>query len=342
MPGPVRLSAALALVSLTCLLPSALRAAAPETQAELFARLEAVRQASALRDPALKPWHLTVSFDLLDEKGTVSEKGTLEEWWIAPDRWRSKVTSPSYNAEEIADGTKHYRTKDAKQTPELIRALREQYDNPLPGEAEIRALTLDLVHQKVGGSSYDCLVLKPAHGEDNPAYCISPEANALRFSLRYHGGEEILRNQPGQFQGKAVFLSVTVSGNGKPLLQGKLDVLSTVPPESVSLVPDASLVPVTPPTRLQAGVVAGKKIGGSTPQYPAEAKRARIQGSVMLSAIIDKTGHIRALTPLWSPSRILTDSAVDAVRTWTYQPYLLNGQPVEIETQMVVNYYMGR
>lgn len=74
-----------------------------------------------------------------------------------------------------------------------------------------------------------------------------------------------------------------------------------------------------------------------TPVYPEEAKKARIQGKVVLDAVINKTGEMENLRVESGPKE-LRQSALDAVRQWTYKPYLLNGEPVEVRTTINVIY----
>src|SRR5205807_2269509 len=81
--------------------------------------------------------------------------------------------------------------------------------------------------------------------------------------------------------------------------------------------------------RISSGLAAHNKVSGSNPRYPDSAKHNRIQGTVDLRAIIDREGHIRLLQVVEAPSPDLALSAVEAVKTWQYQPYLLNGEPVE-------------
>jgi len=89
-----------------------------------------------------------------------------------------------------------------------------------------------------------------------------------------------------------------------------------------------------------AGVMAGQLVSRPDPVYPPEAKEKRIQGAVVLKALISKDGTIKNLQVLSGPDE-LTGSAIDAVRQWTYKPYLLNGQPTEVETTITVNYTFG-
>lgn len=76
------------------------------------------------------------------------------------------------------------------------------------------------------------------------------------------------------------------------------------------------------------------------PAYPPLARAARIQGSVVLQAVISKTGTIENLQVL-NGHPMLVRSALDAVRQWRYRPYFLNGEPVEVETQITVNFILS-
>lgn len=73
------------------------------------------------------------------------------------------------------------------------------------------------------------------------------------------------------------------------------------------------------------------------PEYPAIARARDLQGTVVLHAIIGKDGSIKDLRPI-SGSPVFVPSAMDAVRQWRYKPFLLAGEPVEVETQIVVNF----
>jgi protein TonB len=94
----------------------------------------------------------------------------------------------------------------------------------------------------------------------------------------------------------------------------------------------------TPQTlRISQGVSQGLILKRVQPAYPAQAMQMRIQGAVQLLATISKEGQISNLSVLNGDS-ILARAATDAVRQWKYKPYYLNGEPVEIQTQITVNF----
>ncbi len=92
--------------------------------------------------------------------------------------------------------------------------------------------------------------------------------------------------------------------------------------------------------RVSAGVSQGLLINKVSPTYPPLARQARIQGSVVLQAVIGKDGTIQNLRAI-SGHPMLTPAAIDAVKQWRYKPYYLNGEPVEVDTQITVNFTLA-
>jgi TonB family protein len=92
--------------------------------------------------------------------------------------------------------------------------------------------------------------------------------------------------------------------------------------------------------RIASGIIAGLKVSGVNPVYPAVAQAAHVQGTVILHAIISKQGRIERLEVVSGPP-LLMSAALDAVKTWTYKPYLLNGEPAEVDTTVIVNFNLN-
>jgi protein TonB len=109
---------------------------------------------------------------------------------------------------------------------------------------------------------------------------------------------------------------------------------------SLAIVP--KFQPVVPQrVRVSQGITSGLLIHRVQPPYPILAQSARIQGDVVLRAIIDKAGIIQDLQ-LVSGHPMLVPAALAAVKEWRYRPYLLNGEPVEVETTITVHFTFGR
>ncbi len=92
------------------------------------------------------------------------------------------------------------------------------------------------------------------------------------------------------------------------------------------------------PARIAGGVIAGSRISFVPPTYPLVAKMAQLSGTVVLHAIISKTGTIQDLQVASASNSIFEIAAIDAVRHWIYRPYLLNDQPTEVDTTITINF----
>ena len=92
---------------------------------------------------------------------------------------------------------------------------------------------------------------------------------------------------------------------------------------------------------IAGGVIAGERLTFVEPVYPPDAKAAKLSGAVVLHAIIGKDGKIESLTVASSTNPVFDSSAIGGVKQWTYKPYLLNGDPTEVDTTITVNYSLN-
>jgi TonB family protein len=112
------------------------------------------------------------------------------------------------------------------------------------------------------------------------------------------------------------------------------------PPDASAPNPNSSSGTTAPQrVRVSAGVSQGLLLHKVAPVYPPEARQARIQGLVVLQAKISKEGRIEDLKVI-SGHPELVPAAIGAVQQWRYRPYLLMGNPVEVDTQIQVNFQL--
>jgi protein TonB len=123
-------------------------------------------------------------------------------------------------------------------------------------------------------------------------------------------------------------------GSSGGVLGGVLGAIASATPTNVPKVATPTRV------RVSQGVSQGLLVHKVNPTYPPLAKSARIQGSVVLQAVIGKDGSIQNLHAI-SGHPMLTPAAIDAVKQWRYKPYFLNGEPVEVDTQITVNFTLS-
>ena len=126
---------------------------------------------------------------------------------------------------------------------------------------------------------------------------------------------------------------------GMESISGIPDVLTRGDGHGINVAVASTHSPVAP-RRVSQGVLAGMLVSPIRPIYPPIAKAAGVSGSVVVEAIISKTGTIESLHAVSGPE-MLRVAALDAIRAVRYQPYCLNGEPIGIQTIITVNFRMG-
>jgi TonB family protein len=146
----------------------------------------------------------------------------------------------------------------------------------------------------------------------------------------------------GRFQGRSVAIDQSATVDNIKASTAHIEILQTQAEPASSYVPTADMNEhAATIAKAAAGVVQGMLLKQVPPTYPPDARHRRASGTVLLHALIGKDGHIHSLTPLTVPDPDLALAAIAAVRQWTYKPYLLNGEPVEVETTITVNFNLN-
>ena len=113
----------------------------------------------------------------------------------------------------------------------------------------------------------------------------------------------------------------------------------TVGPSGTALPPPTRPVVAAPPRISRA--MQGYLVSRVEPRYPDIARAIRLEGAVLIKAVISTEGKIEQAQVI-SGSPVLSGAALDAIRQWRYRPYLLNDKPVEVETEITVNFSLTR
>jgi TonB family protein len=303
-------------------------------------RVQQIAEASSLTKAGSAPWHLVMSFQLYDLAGKPADQGTIEEWWAAPGVYRRVITSVGYKSTIPGED----QPSGDRRTKYLVNLLLDQVADPVPSYGDFQDLAAVETKRNAGKVQLICYsVLGAPKGKiadidfSHPEFCVEPGQDALR--IRYDSGNfAAVRNRIAKFRGIELGLDNSLLYGGRQAISGHVEKL-----ESYNLV--ANPVEMTkaplPVKRIPGAVIAGKIIRKEQPIYPIAAKVAHISGTVILEAIISKEGKISSLEVISSPDRSLSTAAQDAVGQWTYQPYLLNGQPTEVDTTITVNFNLG-
>ena len=307
--------------------------------ASLISRLHSAEQATSLNVDEVAPFYLKIDVQLYDAKDKPSDKATAEEWWAGHGIEKRVYTTSSATLTEVRTPDELLRNPGAVYPPELLEVLLEQVVHPLPLNWVLRGAAPELRMVNFGKVPLECILVEHRDQVEDlpPSYCFDPGKESLRLTSQY-GTRLIIRNGVGSFQDKLVPMDVVVHSGDVLAASGHISALMKRPVSEAELSTDGltekfAMVP--------EGVWKGA-VHRVQPIYPEMAKRSHITGIVALRAVVGTDGHIHDLTIVSSPDQNLGFAAMDAVRKWIYTPYLVNGEPRQVETRINVTFTFGR
>jgi TonB family protein len=172
-----------------------------------------------------------------------------------------------------------------------------------------------------------------------PTYCMDRDKDVLRASYNF-GNQTVLRNHMAVFQKRVVPMNLIVQSEDKAAITAEMEDLRGFALQESDFA-TTNLDRVDKAANVSGSVMQGHAISQERPACPDRAKRNHVSGTVRLSAIIGTDGRIRSLKFVSIPDADLGIASVAAVRHWRYEPYLLNGIPVEVQTEITVNFEIG-
>jgi TonB family protein len=287
------------------------------------------------------PFHLAMTFQLYDLDGKATKTGSFEGWWAAPGSEKIVVHLPGLNEDGSASaGSDAALVRDSY----LVRQLLESAIHPVPAALRVaEAMTTKTV--KFGKIPLDCTAPEAsalqAMNAQPATLCMAPQTTDLLILQGLGGKESLLRARTGKFHDTYVALELRIGYLGRDAIMGNVTTLQSFDPakSEVKLPPPAASQPKA--VQISGGVIAGHRTGFVEPVYPDLAKIRHVSGLVLLQVVIGKDGSVERLVPIASTDSMFTNAAIQAVKQWKYSPYLLNGEPVEIDTTITVNFALN-
>jgi TonB family protein len=312
------------------------------------ARIDRVFAATSLDDLNSKPWHATLSMTLFDKTGKNPIEATAEYWKSGDDSLRV-ITVGSDVETTLRHEGKNYRGVSGSAVPYLASAVFDAFLHPGSSPSELESSTPEARNHSFGKVKLDCIMLsQPIKGLATaplglfPTYCMDTGTDTLRLTYDF-GSRGINVVRGGKFLDHAVAAELAMTENNIVVARAKIGAMGTFTPAPETFQPGPQLVQTgSGVARISGSVAQGQILNKIQPIYPAEAKSGHISGSVVLRAIIGRDGHIHILRVMSAPDSSLAIAALAAVRQWTYKPYLLNGEPTEVDTTIVVNFNLNR
>jgi TonB family protein len=276
--------------------------------------------------------------------------------FVIPDGWR--LTTPAAAGEVKAIHTSRASltllTIDQQQPEsEKSRMALNAYDAVY--SPTVQQFVSDAIHAQVNLDQNNRKMVKDVYAIDyggrhfyRADYKQTASEGTLYIALvftrfrEYYIGETVMSKSSEELNSAVASLRQISFGADKPNLRcvtssDDADPVSTsasgapISRPTLSRIPDSSPPPVSVP-QVVASALLIKKV---TPQYPERASQKRVQGRVVMRAVIDKNGNVEDVAPVFG-SPMLAPETMETVKQWKYRPYLLNGQPVKFETQITV------
>lgn len=307
------------------------------------ALMQLAARVNGLGSPELKPWHLKANYQTFDADGKPKDQGVFEEWWAAPDKYKISYASSSFNQVQYHSVGKVWMAGDTKWPPAIEDKIDGFLKHPLPSAEALAKQQYVSVDAKDGNVALSCV--RPAAPSGYSAaltYCLSKETPALRVEVPYSQRMAFF-NDLVVVNSHYLAKQIQVLNTSKSYLNVDVTTLEFPPTmdEAIFVVPAAATAAPIRKVLVSAGVISGNLISGTSPEYPHLAKSARIEGVVVLRADITTDGKIDDVRVISGPP-MLQQAAVDAVWTWRYRPYFLNGNPVVVETQINITFSLKR
>ena len=333
--------------------PSAIATAAdPQTPAEFFAR---ARQLSDLEASGI-PFHLKATF-VASGDAEFTGDGTYEEWWKDKENWRKEATLGNFRYVAFQNGRDKQIFTSSSYVPLRLRQaldavlIRVPADAATSGDWKMQNKKISGVKLVALSSEYQCS--KPTKYIRNPSKCVRLDyfapAGVLRMQVQdgttavYNAfqpfGNLIIPRTIGAADAEGAG-TLTVSITLLEMLHADEEITS-----ALTAVPSG--VPLAERT-LASGQVEhhGTQKSHLTrqvqPYYPEAAKERGIQGAVVIAATIDDQGEVREPYAVHSAGPLLDEAAFKAVRQWRYQPLILDGKPVAVQTTISVVFALNR
>lgn len=248
-----------------------------------------------------------------------------------------------------------YKTSSGDSLRYFEKRIQQMFLSPLPTPSSLDSdrIKLDLKMLPAKNPMFTCVfetmgwmvkgkVQFPSTAMPN-GYCFDPSTLALR--IVYSNEFVQSYNQLVKTQGHYVARQVDVRYGGLPVFSVSVESMNGINATDPAFTPPANATlergALTSPNDQRNDVAVGHLKKKIAPTYPASSKMNYEQGKVVLAGTIGKDGTVHDLEVLAAPSNNLAQAAMDAVKKWQYTPYLLNGNPVEVETTINVIFSLG-
>ena len=299
---------------------------------DLIPWIKAQSSINGLEAADLKPWHIVISFDEFDEDADNVNSGVFEELWMTPAKYKTRYTSDKLNQTDYVNEQGLFRVGDQRWPRPVELQVRSEVVDPFYYAATLNGFHTRNVERRFDPNVLDCVLLESDTISSPPTqYCFGHGNSALRYT-RGEGWFQTAYNDVVSFQGRNVAREVEVTDGGKAHLKlkvQKLETASSADPKDLQPPPDA--------TNLRGKRLSGVSLTTLHMEFPKWPSSMRGQHfAVTVALVIGKDGRVIEARAVDGPTGAFA-AAEDAARKWIFRPYLVAGEPAEVETKIMLN-----
>ena len=318
-------------------------------------------KSNGLTGDDVRPWHMKASYTAYGQTG--KHYGTYEEFWGSPRRFKVVITDSKSSQTEYGTEDGVFVAGKLSELPDESAAVEELLSNPVVvesgdaavveqrmekyGTTELRCLYNDTPADAITFEVTERLVpaLSESHspGNSHPflnsgrVYCLGSQVPIVRVIRS--GARTVIRNGLSVYQDRYVSGDLEERGfNNSLLLSVHIEMLENL---AAAGAPDFSLpldaVLSKPKIRIDGRLAREQALSMPAPIYPPIARAARVTGVVAIEAAVDKAGRVMNARVANGPA-MLCQSALDAVKRWTFKPYSIHGEPVAFQATINIRY----
>jgi TonB family protein len=325
------------------------------TPRDLAGILTTAQRANGLAGPNVRPWHIKVKYQVYDSDGRPKISGTYEEYWVSPKKYRRSYTSAGVVQIEVATDHGLYHSGKPGWPSGTETRVRTDLVRPMPTEIDLHHVVLSRHEWSLGQTELGCISLSPKKSnvtvhvfgypdwEVYQRYCFGQSDAVLHFKSQGGGEFDTYYDNITPFQAHYVARDVRVVNEHRTLLTihvESLESLSTIN-EADFVPPPGAIGPVGGTITVDSATLHDHILKSTPPNYPKSAKRKKVQGIVIVRATIGKDGHVVAAEALSGPL-MLRQAAVACVRNWKYRPFLILGEPVQVESKIEFSFALAK
>ncbi len=296
----------------------------------------------------LKPWHIKVAYQIFDSGGKAQESGTYEEFWVSDKIYKRSYASDSFTQTDFGTDRGLFRSGNQNWPDLMTTQVRDYLVHPIPEDVDLHDNRL-----KKGGRTFDrenlqCVAVQPKYNNvirvyNAPPfypyvhYCFDPRHPMLRFDSQGNGVNDALYNHIILFQGRYVAKEVQVWSQRKPRLTLRVLTLENLPSgKKFAFMPSADAAgPLNGKTVLSTGLLDTMVRKRCSVESFFSIHHTDLSGSVVLQALVGKDGRVISAEPLSGP-KVLQPVAAECARKYEFHPFLVQGEPVEVEGKLEV------